>query len=407
MPNNWINRSFEELLSRPHPGLALFPIWLVLGPRQVGKSSVLLRLAESQRQIITLDDLALRTRAHSDPLLFSRELKVPLLIDEIQYAPELLSALKQMADTMKTPGMIWLSGSQNFEVMKGVRESLAGRVAILNLLGLSDEEKGTALTPQAMFQSIIATGFPKLQSNSDVDGRALYLSSYLQTYVERDVRELMGIQKRREFEVFLKLCALRTAQVVNYEDLGRDAGISSVTAKEWLSVLEDSFLIRLVHPYFSNRSKRLIKSPKLYFLDAGLAAHLAGWQEPESARLGPMAGALFETHVFCEILKYHQNRAQPVDISFWRTRDGEEIDFLVEARGRVTPVEVKLGTAAPSRLPSLNKLRSDHWDPGMVMSLAHGPRAPAPLNEEWMSCCARYDLNRSHAYSGGNFFSKL
>jgi len=165
------------------------------------------------------------------------------------------------------------------------------------------------------------------------------------------------------------MCALRTAQVVNYDDLARDARISPVTAKDWLGLLEDSFLIRLIHPYHSNRSKRLIKSPKLYFLDAGLAAWLAGWRDAESLRLGPLGGAILETHVFGQLLRYFRHRAREVDITFWRTRDGEEIDFLVEAGGRVTPVEVKLGTPDARRLPRLEKIAERSWQPGRVLSL--------------------------------------
>ena len=387
LPNMWFRRTYEQILRRPTEALRLFPVWLFLGPRQVGKSSLLRRCAGPDRQIVNLDDLATRGRAHRDPALFAADLRLPLLIDEIQYAPALLSAIKQLADRPTAPpGAIWLTGSQSFEVMQGVRESLAGRVAVLNLFGLSDEEKGTApTTPKEAFERICSTSFPKLQRVSGTDAVDLYLSSYLQTYIERDVRELLGIQKRREFEIFVRMCALRTGQVLNTVEIARDAGISPNTAKEWISLLEDSFLIRLVHPHHTNRTLRMIKSPKLYFLDAGLAAWLAGWRDPETLRLSPMAGAIYETQVFGELLRHYRHRAREVDITYWRTRDGEEIDFLVEAAGRICPIEVKMGTPDARGLPRLERMSDSRWDVGRVVSLLHlAPDSlPATIAAGW------------------------
>ncbi|MCX6870980.1 MAG: ATP-binding protein [Verrucomicrobia bacterium] len=383
----WFRRTYEDILRRPTEALRLFPVWLFLGPRQVGKSSLLRRCAGPDRQIVNLDDLATRGRAHRDPALFAADLRLPLLIDEIQYAPALLSAIKQLADRPTTPpGAIWLTGSQSFEVMHGVQESLAGRVAVLNLFGLSDEEKGSPpTTPKEAFERIWSTSFPKLQGVCGTDAVDLYLSSYLQTYIERDVRELLGIQKRREFEIFVRMCALRTGQVLNTVEIARDAGISPNTAKDWISLLEDSFLIRLVHPHHSNRTLRMIKSPKLYFLDAGLAAWLAGWRDPETLRLSPMACAIYETQVFGELLRHYRHRAREVDITYWRTRDGEEIDFLVEAAGRICPIEVKMGTPDGRALPRLERMADSRWDAGRVVSLLHlGPDTlPATIAEGW------------------------
>lgn len=382
----WIQRTYESLLRAPTAALKLFPVWLLLGPRQVGKSSLLHKCASPDRQIVNLDDLAVRTRAEQDPLLFAANLRPPLLLDEIQYAPALLSIVKKIADQQPLPGTIWLTGSQSFDVMQGVRETLAGRVAILNLYGLSDEEKRLASgTPADYFAALWQSSFPKLTGVAEQGGIDLYLASYLQTYIERDVRELLGIQKRREFEVFVRMCALRTGQIVNFDELARDARISPSTAKEWLSLLEDSFLLRLVHPFHSNRTKRLIKSPKLYFLDAGLAAWLAGWRDPEMMRLGPQGGALFETHVFSQLLRHFRHRCREVEITFWRTRDGEEIDFLIEAGGHVTPVEAKLGTPDRRSLPRLGKISEPTWRPGHVISLTTlDPAAhPAIVADGW------------------------
>lgn len=385
----WFKRTYEDILQQPTEALRLFPVWLFLGPRQVGKSSLLLRCARPDRSVVNLDDLITRGRAHRDPALFAADLRAPLLIDEIQYAPALLSAIKRLADQPGLPpGSIWLTGSQSFEVMRGVRETLAGRVAILNLLGLSDEEKGPPPpTPREAFARIWSTTFPKLQGVSGLDAIDLYLSSYLQTYIERDVRELLGIQKRREFEIFVRMCALRTGQVLNVVEIARDAGISPNTAKEWISLLEDSFLIRLIHPHHTNRTLRMIKSPKLYFLDAGLAAWLAGWRDPESLRLGPMAGAIYETHVLGELIRHFRHRAREVDITYWRTRDGQEIDFLVETAGRVHPIEVKMGTPDGRLLPKLGPLSSPNWATGRVVSLLHlSPGSvPATLAPDWLA----------------------
>jgi predicted AAA+ superfamily ATPase len=392
LPNMWFRRTYEQILLRPTEALRLFPVWLFLGPRQVGKSSLLRRCAEPDRQIVNLDDLATRGRAHRDPALFAADLRLPLLIDEIQYAPALLSAIKQLADRPTTPpGAIWLTGSQSFDVMHGVQESLAGRVAVLNLFGLSDEEKGTApTTPKEAFERICSTSFPNLQGVSGTDAIDLYLSSYLQTYIERDVRELLSIQKRREFEIFVRMCALRTGQVLNTVEIARDSGISPNTAKEWISLLEDSFLIRLVHPHHSNRTLRMIKSPKLYFLDAGLAAWLAGWRDPETLRLSPMAGAIYETQVFGELLRHYRHRAREVDITYWRTRDGEEIDFLVEAAGQICPIEVKMGTPDARGLPRLERMSDSRWDVGRVVSLLHlAPDSlPATIAAGWQGASA-------------------
>ena len=387
MPQSWIGRTLEPVLDGPAEQLRLFPVWLLLGPRQVGKSSLLHRCSKGHA-FINLDDLEVRERANRDPVLFLRDLDPPFVIDEIQYAPQLLSPIKRLVDSRELePGAIRLTGSQNFRVMQGVTETLAGRVAILNLLGLGDEEKGpgSEVSPESYFCSLLETGFPRLHGVPAGASRDLYLSSYVQTYIERDVRELLRIGKRREFETFVRLAALRTAQMVNLQDLARDAGISPATAREWLSVLEDSFLIRLVPPWFTNRTRRMTKSPKLYFLDAGLAAWLSGWRNVEQARLGPMGGALFETHVFSEILRRFRHRAREVEIHFWRTRDGQEIDFLVEHAGSVWPVEVKLGSPRYERLPPLTRIAEPNWRSGQVVSLA-APAEPARLRDDWTLC---------------------
>lgn len=387
MPQAWIRRTLEPVLNAPAEQLQLFPVWLLLGPRQVGKSSLLQRCSRGHA-FINLDDLEVRERANRDPVLFLRDLDPPFVLDEIQYAPQLLTPIKRIVDSRELePGAIRLTGSQDFRAMQGVTETLAGRVAILNLLGLGNEEKEalSEISPERTFSTLLETGFPRLHGVAEGASRDLYLSSYVQTYIERDVRELLQIGKRREFETFVRLAALRTAQMVNLQDLARDACVSPGTAREWLSVLEDSFLIRLVRPWFTNRSRRMTKSPKLYFLDAGLAAWLGGWRNVEQARLGPMGGALFETQVFSEILRRFRHRAHEVEIHFWRTRDGQEIDFLVEHAGNVWPVEVKLGSPRYERLPQLERIAEANWRTGQVVSLA-APAEPVGLRNDWMLC---------------------
>jgi uncharacterized protein len=388
----WIPRTLEQTLDAATNGLDLFAVWLLLGSRQVGKSSLLARLADGQRHIVNLDDLSVRARALSDPARFVAELKLPLLVDEIQYAPALLSEFKRLADGGAASGSIWLTGSQSFAVMRGVQESLAGRVAILNLFGLSEEEWPGEIgeTNRAFFSRLLRSSFPKLAQVTNPAARDLYLASYEQTYIERDVRELIGVQKRREFELFVRLAALRTGQIINFSDLGKDAGISSVTAKQWLGILQDSFLIKLVQPYFSNRSKRLVKAPKLYFLDAGLAAHLAGWRDVDALLASSYSGNLFETFVFGQILRSFRHRAREVDIHYYRTRDGVEVDFLLDDGQRIIPIECKTGLPDARKLAKLAPLREARWaDQGLVLSLAHTSEHRIDLNVDWQLGAAR------------------
>jgi predicted AAA+ superfamily ATPase len=260
--------------------------------------------------------------------------------------------------------------------MKGIQESLAGRVAILNLFGLSDAEKKIEIqSPIDYFEQIFISNFPKLNRCQNLDERALYLSSYLQTYVERDVSELLGVQKRREFEIFLKLCAMRTGQIINYQDLARDANVSPSVAKDWISVLEDSFLIKIIHPHFSNKSKRLIKSPKMYFMDAGLAAYLSGWKTAEQLYLGPQNGAFFETHQLINLVKNYRHQCKEVEISFSRTKDGQEVDFIVETSKSIFPVEVKMGIPRASEIIDFDRISGPNWEEGKIISLSFQEQA--------------------------------
>jgi predicted AAA+ superfamily ATPase len=347
-----------------------FPVLLLTGPRQVGKTTLLEHLRERDRRYVTLDDPTLRAAAVDDPALFLQRFEPPVLIDEIQYAPQLLPLVKMSVDAHRRPDMFWLTGSQQFQMMKGISESLAGRVAILNLLGLSSRERhrlelnvppflptretveqreGSAVPSDvnSVFRDIWLGAFPSLTAGPIRD-RDLFYSSYLQTYLQRDVKDLAQVGDEMAFVRFLRACAARTAQMLNLTDLARDADVAVNTAKSWLSILQASFQVYLLPPYFSNVTKRLVKTPKLYFLDTGLAAYLTEWSSPETLAAGAMAGAMLETHVLCELLKSWWHRGKSPQLHYYRDRDGHEIDFLFVQDHVFYPVEVKK-TASPRR----------------------------------------------------------
>ncbi|MDR2869568.1 MAG: ATP-binding protein [Deferribacteraceae bacterium] len=341
---------------------ATFPVLLVTGPRQVGKTT-LLEDCGINRNYVSLDDLEAKNLAINDPALFLQTYKPPLTIDEVQYAPQLFPYIKIAVDKSKKMGEFWLTGSQKFHLMKGITESLAGRIAILDLLGFSEKEKEqkasrqTPFTPtfewveaaqasasnfdiDELYQRIWQGSFPAVVTRDGLS-REIFYKAYLQTYIERDVRELVNVTKGLSFYNFIRAAAARTAQLVNYAALAKDAGIDQKTAKAWLSVLETSGIIKLLEPYHSNITKRLIKTPKLYFLDTGLVAFLTGWDSPKSLSAGAMNGAMLETHVFIEILKGYWHNGQFPNIYFYRDADQREIDFLIERNMTLYPIEVK------------------------------------------------------------------
>lgn len=345
-----------------------FPVLLLTGPRQVGKTTLLEHLAAEGRRYVTLDAPLVRELARRDPALFLQRYQPPVIIDEIQYAPELLSYIKMAVDTSRVPGSFWLTGSQQFRMMQGVSETLAGRIGILNLLGFSSRERARGvldvppflptderlrqreassrtLMLRELYQEIWLGSFPALVAGP-IHDRDLFYSSYVQTYLERDVRDLAQVGDEASFLRFVKACAARTAQLLNYSELARDAGVSSNTARHWLSILQASFQVVLVPPFHSNVSKRLVKRPKLYFLDTGLCAYLTEWTSPETLEAGAMSGAILETYVLSELLKSWWHLGLHPHLYYFRDKDGLEVDFVFAQDQRIYPVEVKK-TASP------------------------------------------------------------
>ena len=341
-----------------------FKVLYVGGPRQVGKTTILRHLAEKIGvNYVTLDDRDARELAIRDPRLFLEQYRSPLFIDEVQYAPEIFSEIKLRVDASDKHGQYWLTGSEQFSMMKNVRESLAGRVGILTLLGLSHAElrKQSKLSEPfiplrtelsetrdvsvgEIFKEIKEGAFPaRYQQN--VPTLESFYNSYVQTYIERDIAKLFHVSKLSNFEIFLQLCAARTGQLLNMSDLARDAGISVHAASEWLSILESGRQIYLLRPYFTNISKRLVKTPKIYFLDTGLAAYLTRWNSAEALRSGAMAGAFFETFVITQLIKSYLFRGIEPPIYYLRDKDGHEIDLLIEHSGKLTPLEIKLSAS--------------------------------------------------------------
>ena len=315
-----------------------FPAVLVTGARQAGKTSILRHLYP-QASYLSLDLPTNAEEANTAPeQLFSRHPE-PVIIDEIQYAPSLLRHLKHRIDQNRTPGRFLLTGSQAFPLMQGVSESLAGRCSVLNLHTLSRSELVDAGYPAEETSHIFLGGYPELHVGAASD---LWFPAYVATYLERDVRNILRVVDLQDFNRFIRACALRTARVINYSDLARDTGIAPNTARKWMGLLQTSSIISLVEPYFGNRTKRLIKSPKLFFLDTGLAAFLSGFRSEEDLFASSLAGAFWETHVFGQITKHAASQGSSSPLNFWRTANGPEVDLVIEqAGGKAMAIECK------------------------------------------------------------------
>ena len=337
---------------------------LVTGARQVGKST-LLKHCDENRNYVSLDDLTEREMAINEPKIFLENHKAPLIIDEIQYAPQLLSYIKLAVDKSDKKGQYWLTGSQQFHMMKNVSESLAGRVGIVDLMGLSlseisgnknsvpfdiETESNTdkkIYTTEEIFKIIYNGSYPALNNNDEIDRNSFY-NSYLRTYIERDIRALTTVSDEMKFLTFIRVVAARTGQLLKYSEIAKEVDISEPTAKSWLSILVSSNLVYLLQPYYKNINKRMTKMPKVYFLDTGLCSYLTGWSSPEVIQKGAMNGAFFETFVVSEILKSYQHNGQTPLMYVYRDTVQKEIDLLIEKNGKLHPVEIKL-TANPNK----------------------------------------------------------
>ncbi len=356
---NYISRNLEKVVTEVTKE---YPVVLVTGPRQVGKTTMLQKLMEgTSRSYVSLDDLNERSIAKNDPELFLQLHKPPVLIDEVQYAPELFTYIKIYVDRNHNPGDFWLTGSQVFKLMRGVQESLAGRVAVLSLTSLSQAEicNGNiepftvdieALLTRAkerkpadareIFDRIFKGSMPAIVSGKNSNSQIFY-SSYLTTYIERDVKELSDAIDSLKFLNFITAAAARCSQMLNIADIARDADISQKQAKDWLGILETLGIIFYLHPYSNNLLKRLVKTPKLYFYDMGLVCYLTKWSSAETLESGAMNGAVLENYVVAEIMKTYLNSGKEPFMYYYRDKDAKEIDIVLEHDGVLNPLEIK------------------------------------------------------------------
>ncbi|MDR0869111.1 MAG: ATP-binding protein [Planctomycetota bacterium] len=345
-----------------------FPALLLTGMRQVGKSTLLKMAQTAGRRYVSLDHLDNRDLAQNQPALFVERYEPPVIIDEIQYAPQLFPYLKIYIDSHpEKNGLFWLTGSQKFSLMKGVQESLAGRVAILDLLGLSYREMtkkpygGRPFLPAPalikhqtpplklaeLYKIIWQGSFPRLITHRGENWSTFY-KSYWQTYIERDVRDALDLRGNEiKFHNFVRAVAARTGAMLNYAEIGRDAQIDQRTARAWLSALVRAGLVKIIEPYYRNPTTRLLKTPRAYFLDTGLCAYLTGMNSPETLEAGYLTGAILETYALGEILKSYWHHGEDPNLYFYRDADQREIDFILETNNTLYPIEVKK-TATPT-----------------------------------------------------------
>lgn len=376
----YIQRTIEKLLSGI---LATFPCLAVTGPRQSGKST-LLRHALPEYRYVTLDDPSVLEQALTDPIFFLDSLGERCIIDEIQLAPSLLSYVKIRVDADRgRNGRFVFTGSQQFGMIRNLGDSLAGRIALLDLLPFDVKEIQSASDVSGgleLFVSACLTGtYPQLATIPEID-RRLWYSSYIQTYLERDIRSLYDIGSLREFHRFMQLLAARCSQMLNMSAFATDLGVSVTTIKRWLSVLEAGRIIFILPPHFNNLGKRITKMPKIYFHDTGLACHLAGVRDREHLLEGPLAGALFENFCLQETVKCFANRGEQPRLSYLRTNNGLEVDLIIGLRNmRILPVEIKLSRTPTAGLASGLTRHASLFaelepEEGLLLCLADGER---------------------------------
>ncbi len=334
--------------------LKQFPAVLITGPRQSGKSTFL-KTVSSDIPYITFDDPLNREFALNDPNEFLNQFKGgPVILDEIQYVPEILQYIKIRIDNDRKPGTWIMTGSQQYPLMSGISETLAGRIAILELLPFGLEEVDLS---NISFEDIIWNGlYPEVFLCPEK--RELWIKSYIQTYVERDVRQIANVNDLRAFEMFINLCAAHHSQEFHPAEFSRVCGVSQPTVKSWSKILESSYILLMLPPFFKNYNKRIIKSHKLYLMDPSITVYLTRQPSNESAIRGNMGGALFEGLVVSDIWKTFYNAGKKPSVFFWRAQDGHEVDLIIQAQGRFWPVEIKM-TATPSlkHLKPINRFK--------------------------------------------------
>ena len=340
-----------------------FKVLLVTGPRQVGKSTLLLSIKPDDMEYVTLDDEVLRKQAQNDPKMFLQEHPGPLMIDEVQYAPRLFSYIKINVDMSDKNGQYWLTGSQAFKLMKNASESLAGRVGIVNLNSFTYSEimrfkkseyfnpasfkKAEKIDVNDLFEIIFKGGMPRVHTQKNLS-REAFFESYIDTYLERDIRELNQVGDLIAFRKFLVSVASRTGEQLNYSSLAEDAGVSVPTAQDWLSIVVTSGLVYLLEPYMSSELKRLTHMPKIIFMDTGLCSYLAGWDNNRDLQLSSTAGHYLETFIISEIVKSYNAKGIKPKISYFRDKEKREIDLIFYVNNKLYPFEIKK-TALPTK----------------------------------------------------------
>lgn len=390
----YLQRTIEPFIGR---AAAEFPVVMLTGPRQSGKTTLLQHLFSKTHRYLSMELPDVQAAALNDPRGFLELYPPPAIFDEIQYAPGLLPYIKERVDAARQRmGQFILTGSQNILLAQGVSESLAGRVAMLRLLPLSFREilkraqtplpweeetriPRSGLAYKELWESFLRGGYPELVVNPERD-LGLWHASYVQTYLERDVRALRQVGELSQFQSFLRALAARSAQLLNIADLARDLGVAVNTVRAWLSVLEATFQIVVLRPYYANVGKRLVKTSKVYFADVGTLCYLVGLRDAAHAAAGPMGGAIMETAVVNEVVRTMTHRGQEPRLYFWRTAKGSEVDLLVDTGVGLIPLEIKLSTTPAARMAAgIDALRRDLGERVQKGYVVHPGEARLPI----------------------------